>query len=166
VPTYKIQRGKVTVTARSSIHDTKTVWSKVAGTIDADPDALGGASAQLTVDMRAFDAGDFMKNWKLKSELEPDKHPTASFRLSRVEDPREPTAGAFSGTAIGQLAWRDKTCDVKARGTAKLDRRSLEAQATFELNVRDLGVAPPKILMFKVEDVVTVQVELYALPTG
>jgi polyisoprenoid-binding protein YceI len=161
---YKVQRGKVTVTARSSIHDTKTVWTKLSGRISADPDELATATAEIAIDMKTFDAGDFMKNWKLKSELDPDKYPTATFRLARIDDPREPTAGEFTGVAIGQIGWRDKTVDIKARGSAKLDRRSLEAKASFELNVRDLGVAPPKILMFKVEDVVTVQVELYALP--
>jgi polyisoprenoid-binding protein YceI len=165
VASYKIQRGKVTVTARSSIHDSKTVWAKITGRIDADPDALAGATAEVQVDMRAFDAGDFMKNWKLKSELDADKHPTAIFRLSRIEDVREPTAGEFTGVAIGQLAWRGKTADIRARGTARLDRRTLDANASFELDVKLLGVAPPKILMFKVEDVVSVQVELFALPT-
>jgi polyisoprenoid-binding protein YceI len=161
---YKVQRGKVTTTARSSVHDTKTVWAKLSGTITLDVDALATARAEISVDMRAFDAGDFLKNWKLKSELDADKHPTAIFRLVGIEDVRETTAGEFSGTAVGQIAWRGKTADVRARGTARIDRRTLDARASFELNVRDLGISPPKILMFKVEDVVQVQVELVALP--
>ena len=43
--TYRIDGGKLTVQARSKIHDVRTVWDKVSGQIDADPDALEQARA-------------------------------------------------------------------------------------------------------------------------
>lgn len=160
---YKLQRGLVEVKARSTVHDTTTKFEKLDGTIDFDPDATKNARAEIAVDMRVFDAGDRLKNWKLKSDLEPDKHPTAGFTLNQFTDIHEVTAGNYTATAVGQLRWRGQVANITVKGTARVDRRSIEATASFDLNVRDLGVTPPKILMFKVEDVVTVQVSLLAL---
>ncbi len=160
---YKVQRGLVEVKARSAIHDTTTRWSKLSGEIEFDPDQPQTARAEIAVDMRAFDAGDRFKNWKIKSDLDPDAHPTATFTLARLESVHEPTSGKFQARAVGQLRWRGKGVDLKIKGDAKVDRRAIEATATFEMNVRDLGVSPPKFLMFKVEDEVTVQVSLMAL---
>ncbi len=159
---YKVQRGQVEVKARSSIHDTVTKYSKLEGTIDFDADAPQSAHADVAVDMRVFDAGDRLKNWKIKSDLDPDAHPTATFTLARFEDIHETTAGQWTAVAVGQIRWRGQAAMIKVKGKAAVDRRQIEAHATFTMNVRELGVTPPKILMFKVEDVVEVQVALVA----
>jgi polyisoprenoid-binding protein YceI len=161
---YTVQRGRVEVKARSSIHDTNTVWAKVTGTIDFDPDKTDAARAEIQVDMRAFDAGDRLKNWKIKGDLDPDSHPTATFTLMRFDQINEKTAGDFEAVAVGQLAWRGKTPSIKVKGKARIDRRAIDAQASFDLDVRkELGVTPPKFFMFKVEDVVSVQITLFAV---
>ena len=64
---------------------------------------------------------------------------------------------------MGQLRWRGKSVDVKVKGKASVDRRTIDASASFELDVRDLGIAAPKFLMFKVEDQVVCQVDLSAV---
>ena len=56
--------GTLVVKARSSVHDTTTVWDKISGDIDADPDAIDAATATFSVDMTKYDAGDFLKNRK------------------------------------------------------------------------------------------------------
>jgi polyisoprenoid-binding protein YceI len=160
---YNVQRGLVEVKARSAIHDTMTKWTKVTGTVSFDADDPAAALAEIEVDMRSFDAGDRFKNWKLKSDLDPDAHPTARFVLSRLDEVREELAGRFVATGVGQLRWRGKSVDIKVRGKAAVDRKTIEATATFELDVKTLGVAPPRFLMFKVEDVVAVEVTLRAL---
>ena len=159
---FRVQRGVVEVKARSSIHDTDTKFSKLEGWIEFDPDAPAGARAEISVDMRVFDAGDKLKNWKLRSDLEPDKHPTATFILMRLENAHEPGAGRFEAAAVGQLRWRGRSPDIRVRGQASVDRRAIDAKASFDLDVRELGVKPPGFLMFKVESVVTVHVTLFA----
>lgn len=158
---YVVGRGRVVVKARSSIHDTTAVWSELSGTIDFDPARPEEAAAEVVVDMRIFDAGDRLKNWKLKGDLEPDKHPHAVFRLSRL-DGVTASGESLSATAIGSLEWRGKKADIRATGSATATPAKIEAKCSFELNVRHLGVQPPKILMFKVEEVVLVSVELSA----
>lgn len=158
---YVVSHGRVSVKARSSIHDTTTVWSAVSGEIEFDPDRIDGAAATVRIDMRTFDAGDRLKNWKLRGDIEPEKYPTAIFRLERLSNvSRE--AERLGASATGRIDWRGKNAAIRAEGSAVVTPATIKASARFDLNVRDVGVTPPKILMFKVEDVVTVEVELTA----
>src|ERR1051326_4936538 len=85
---YKVTGGKLVVKARSSIHDTTTTWDKVSGDAEADPDALAtaGATPTFRVDMTSFDAGDWLKNRKLRKDFDMEAHPRATFTLDRVSD--------------------------------------------------------------------------------
>ncbi|MBA3540692.1 MAG: YceI family protein [Deltaproteobacteria bacterium] len=160
---YRIDSGTLTVKARSKLHDTTTVWSKLSGTAEADPDTLAtaGATATFTIDMTTFDAGDWLKNRKLKSDFALDKHPTATFELRAVRDvvggSGTPT---FTATAEGVLRWRGKEVVLVLAGRGTLDRVTLAAAATFELDITQLGLTAPRFLMIKMEDVVSVDVAI------
>jgi hypothetical protein len=167
---YRITSGTLTVRARSRLHDTTTVWNRVTGEIVADPDTLavagvgpGGTSARFEVDMTAFDAGDFLKNRKLRKDFAIDAHPRASFALTGLEGVVR-TGAAFTATAIGALEWRGKRVELRLAGRGTLDAMAVEASATFELDIRWLGLAAPRFLMFKVEDEVTVDVAIRGVP--
>jgi polyisoprenoid-binding protein YceI len=151
--------GKLTVKARSSVHDTTTVWDKITGSVDADPDAIEAAKASFSVDMTAFDAGDWLKNRKLRKDFDLEHHPTATFDLERVSEIVR-DAAKFTATAEGTLRWRGKAVPLKLAGKGSLDADRLTASASFELDIKLLGISPPKFFMFKVEDVVTVEVAL------
>jgi polyisoprenoid-binding protein YceI len=161
-------KSSIVVHARSSVHDTDARWTRLSGLVTVDPAAPGqGAEARVVVDMREFDAGDRMKNWKLRGDIEPDKYPEAVFTLARLEDVR--TGGAaerFEAAAIGSIAWRGKVAQVKATGGALIAADRISATCKFELNVTHLGVKPPKVLMFKVDEVVLVEVTLEARAAG
>lgn len=171
---YRVTSGTLTVRARSKIHDTTTVWNRITGEIVADPDTLAqvpvladvgpaGTSARFEVDMTAFDAGDFLKNRKLRKDFTLDAHPRASFVLSALRDVVR-TGPAFTATAIGTLDWRGKRVELTLSGRGTLDAVAAEAHATFELDIRWLGLAAPKFLIFKVEDEVTVDVAIRGVP--
>jgi polyisoprenoid-binding protein YceI len=162
MPKYAIGgSSKITVRARSRIHDTNTVWDKVSGDVDAAPDTLAtdGAVARFTVDMTRFDAGDWLKNRKLKSDFELDKHPQASFELTRVRDVVR-DGNRFTAVADGTLRWRGRDVALTIRGSGSLDDRAIRASGSFDLDIRALGLQAPRFLMFKVEDEVTVEVAL------
>jgi polyisoprenoid-binding protein YceI len=166
VPVYTIDAGgsRVVVSARSSIHDTRTVWNALSGTVTAEPADLAGAAAELAVDMTRYDAGDFLKNRKIKKDLEVKKHPTARFRLAALREVAEDRPGHFTARADGVIEWRGRTVSVAAAGEGTLGGAELRATARFELDVRGFGVEPPRFLMFKVEEVVAVEVTLLARP--
>jgi hypothetical protein len=161
---YQISGGKLTVKARSKVHDTTTVWDRITGEAQADPDTLAsaGATATFTVDMTSFDAGDWLKNRKLRGDFDLGKdsrHPTATFELREVRDVVR-DGSSFTAIAEGALRWRDKEVVLVLSGRGKLDAVTLEASATFELDIKTLGLSAPRFLMFKVEDEVTVDVAI------
>ena len=55
------------------------MWNKITGEVDADPDTLAtaGATARFAVDMTTFDAGDWLKNRKLRKDFDLDAPPDA-----------------------------------------------------------------------------------------
>ncbi len=163
MPVYRIESGsRVVVRARSSIHDTDTVWDALSGTVTADPADLARAEVELAVDMSRYDAGDFLKNRKLKKDLGVEKYPTARFRLAALREVAEAAPGKFTARAEGTIEWRTRTVSIAASGEGTLDAGELRAVARFELDVRGFGVEPPRFLMFKVENVVAVEVTLIA----
>ena len=161
---YRVTSGTLTVQARSRIHDTNTVWNRVTGEIVADPDTLAdvgptGTRASFEVDMTAFDAGDFLKNRKLRKDFALEAHPRASFVLTGLQGVVR-TGTAFTATAVGMLEWRGKRVELTLAGRGTLDAMGVEASATFDLDIRGLGLSAPRFLMFKIEDEVTVQVAI------
>lgn len=154
---YGVSAGKLTVKARSSVHDTTTAWDKITGTVDADPDAIDQAKATFTVDMTSFDAGDWLKNRKLRKDFEMDAHPSATFVLDRVSDVQR-DGNKFTAKAHGTLRWRGKEVVLELAGQGTLDRDRLDARASFQLDIKRLGLQAPKFFMFKMEDEVTVEV--------
>jgi hypothetical protein len=159
---YAIGAGsRLRVTARSRVHDTSTVWDAITGDAEAEPATLAttGATVRCAVDMTKFDAGDWLKNRKLRSDFELEKHARAEFELTGLDG----VAGAgerFTATARGVLRWRGKEVPLEIAGDGVLTGERLEATGRFELDIRTLGLSAPRFLMIKMEDVVTVEVTL------
>jgi polyisoprenoid-binding protein YceI len=161
---YKIGAGsRVQVKARSKIHDTTTVWDRVQGDVEATPDTLAtaGAKARFTVDMTQFDAGDWIKNRKIRSDFDMDGNPEAIFELRTVRDvKRQPNSDRFTATADGTLRWRGREVTLTIQGQGTMTATSIDATGTFDLDIKQLGLKAPRFLMFKMEDEVTVEVTL------
>ena len=113
--------------------------------------------------MTAFDAGDFLKNRKLRKDFALEAHPRASFVLTALRGVVR-TGPAFTATAVGTLEWRGKRVELTLSGRGTLDAMAVSAGATFELDIRWLGLTAPKFLIFKVEDEVTVDVAIRGVP--
>lgn len=162
---YRVTSGRLQVKARSRIHDTTTVWDKISGDVEADADTLAtaGAKATFSVDMTSFDAGDFLKNRKLRKDFDMEAHPKAIFELRAVRDVVR-DGPTFKATAEGVLKWRGKEVVVTLQGSGKLDGVSVEAQGSFELDIRHLGLSAPRFLMIKMDDEVTVEVSVKGVP--
>jgi polyisoprenoid-binding protein YceI len=156
---YSVSGGRLTVKARSSVHDTTTVWDTITGNVDADAGAIEQAKATFSVDMTKFDAGDFLKNRKLRKDFAMDDHPSATFTLQRVSDVKRDGA-KFTAKAEGTLRWRGKDVPLVLTGQGSLDDKQVEARATFELDIKKLGMSAPRFFVFKMEDEVTVEVSV------
>ncbi|HUJ61717.1 MAG TPA: YceI family protein [Kofleriaceae bacterium] len=162
---YAVAAGKLTVKARSSVHDTTTVWDKITGEVDADPDAIEAAKATFRVDMTAFDAGDWLKNRKLRKDFAMDANPTATFELRSVSDVQRDGA-KFTAKAGGVLRWRGREVALELAGSGTLDPTRVDAHATFTLDIRQLGLSAPKFFVFKMEDEVMIDVAIRGAVTA
>jgi len=162
MPRYIVGSGsKLLVKARSSIHDTTTTWPVVEGDVDADPETLAtaGAKARFRVDMTQFDAGDWLRNRKLRKDFDMDGNPEAVFELTAVRDVVR-TGGEFTASADGVLRWRGREVPLTIAGKGTLDERGLAATGRFELDIKRLGLSAPKFFLFKMDDDVAVEVTL------
>ncbi len=159
--TYRIDGGTLVVKATSKLHDTTTTWNKVTGTVTADPETLGsvGATASFDVDMTVFDAGDWLRNRKLRGDFALDDHPRATFELRSLREVVR-TGPTFTATAEGVIKWRGKEAMVTMKGQGKLDDASVEASATFDFDIRKLGMTAPRFLVIKMSDEVTIEVRV------
>lgn len=163
MPRYTIdsQASTLVVTARSSVHDTVTSWRGISGTIEADLEKLDEIAADVAVDMKTADAGDWLKNRKLRKDMDFDKHPEATMKIDRLEDvQREGTE--VKATGHGTLRWRGKEVPVVMTGSGTIGDSDLRAQGNFDIDVTHLGITPPKVLMIKVENVVSCKVSVVA----
>ncbi len=159
---YQIGAGsQLRVTARSRVHDTSTTWDTISGEVDVDGATLAttGARARFAVDMTKFDAGDWLKNRKLRKDYDLERHAQAEFELTALDGVVAGGEG-FKARARGVLRWRGKEVALELAGDGRLTGDRLDATGTFELDLRTLGLAAPRFLMFKVEDEVTVVVTL------
>ncbi len=166
MPTYQLDSGsKISICAKSSIHDTTCVWDKLTGSVEANADTLveAGATASFTADMTSYDAGDFLKNRKLRKDLDLKRHPEARFELKGLSDVKQLGGGKFEAVAVGVLRWHGHDVTVRASGSGMLLDDRIDVTASFELNIRDLGIEPPKFLMFKIEEIVDVTVTVRAV---
>lgn len=152
---------RLIVTARSSVHNTDTSFSGITGSITADPSAMSEASSAIEVDMRTADAGDWLKNRKLRKDMDFEKNPSASFTLTSVTD-LGVADDRITATISGDLTWRGKTIAIVAKGEGTIGERELIATGNFDIDITTLGITPPKVLMIKVDDVVSCVISLRA----
>ncbi len=155
------KKSKLVVMARSKVHDTKLVWTGVTGSIDADLSDLVATTSDITVDMSTGDAGDWVKNRKLRKELDFDKNPSASFALESIGDLQH-TGDSVSATLNGKLSWRGKTIDVSVQTQGTLNESSLVVSGKFDIDMTTLGIKAPKVLMIKIDDVVNCEIAIHA----
>lgn len=151
--------GRLIVRARSSVHDTTTTFDKVSGDVDASAAALDTATATFEVDMTSFDAGDWLRNRKLRKDFAMEAHPRATFALEGVSDVVRDGDG-FTAKATGVLRWRGKDVRLVLTGRGTVDDGAVAATATFELDIRALGLQAPSFLMIKMSDEVAVEVTI------
>lgn len=163
---YRVGAGSLLrVKARSKIHDTTTVWDSITGTVEADPATIetSGAKVAVAVDMTKFDAGDFLKNRKLRKDFDLAGHPEARFALTALDGVTR-NGAELTATARGILTWRGRDVALTIKGSGMLDDTHLDVKASFDLDIRELGLAAPRFLMFKMEDEVTVEVVVKGTP--
>ncbi len=162
--TFKVDRhqSRMRVTAKSSLHDTTTVWDQLTGSVDVDVPELSSAKANVNVEMSSFDAGSWLKNRHLKKEMGLGKPQTASFELLSLSVANQEAGGNVAAEGMGAIVWNGQRAQVSLEGEGTITEQHIAVTCRFILNVRDVGITPPGFLGMKVEDEVSVVVSLHA----
>ncbi len=156
-----VSGSNIQVHAKSAVHDTRTVWNHIDGDIRANvtPSSLTDISMRISVTMGSFNAGSFLKNQALKKQYPTLKNSVANFVLEKFET-RHWNGTKGKGVVYGELVLHGYPVAVTAEVEATVRDTEILANATFALDLQSLGLRAPKLLMFQVDNVVAVTVEL------
>lgn len=154
-------RSRVTATARSSVHPIQVRANYVTGTVDADIvdgaiDLTNPPQVTITMELADLHADNSMYDSELKRRIDAQRYPTITGMLTEM------ATGAASGkyTARGDLTMHGATSTVDGTATLRVTESGLEASGELDLDIRDFGLAPPRILMLRVYPEVHVEIEL------
>jgi polyisoprenoid-binding protein YceI len=175
-------RSHVEVEARSSVHPIHGRASGLRGTVDVlvgsgrlDLSSTPHAVVELAVD--ELRSGNALYDGEMLRRVEARKYPTIVGELtgvSEVATQAEPEAAtrveaefdAVGGRYLvtGTLTFHGRTRPVNAEVRAQVseDGRRLVAQWEQTLDIRDFGVAPPRILVLRVHPEVKVRAHVEA----
>lgn len=164
--TYRVvpRDSRVGVDGKSTGHAMHARSSELSGTLevtlgdDGKPDLSQPYSATLSFPSASLSAGA-MADRELRRRLDVERFPT--IRIA-VGEAREMDNGAYSAVA-----------EVTAKGTTKRfegdvsfthQGDAIVVEGSQVIDMRDFGIEPPKLLMLKVDPMVTVNVVVTARP--
>ncbi len=163
---YRIvpERSWVEIQARSSLHPIGTRTDGLEGHLDLE--VLGGGRLDLespphgTLSLRVerLSSGNPLEDRELRRRIDARHHPTIDGELTGLQE-----TGAGRYRVRGDLTFLGVTRSYEEEMTvAMADGRSIELEGEATFDIRDFGMAPPRILMLKVEPEVRVTAHVVA----
>jgi polyisoprenoid-binding protein YceI len=168
VPRYVIvpERSQVWIDARSSLHPINTRTDGLEGYLEFEADGGGRIDldaecprARLSLPVDRLQSGNALEDRELRRRIDARRFPTIVGELTAMK-----AVGADSRYLVtGDLTVRGVTRSYEDEMEfAFLDDGTIRAGGRSTFDVRDFGMEPPRILMFKVEPEVQVRVEIIA----
>jgi polyisoprenoid-binding protein YceI len=164
VTRYRVlpDRSRLWAEARSSLHPIKLETTGLTGTIEAemaDGAARLGAPFRVELDAERLRSGTALIDGELQRRLETRKFPhvVGAVRLAeaRGEGPRWILRGELTLHGVTKATDAEVTVRV-------IDDRTIEIEGEKVIDMRDYGLKPPKLLIFKVHPDVKVRARLVA----
>jgi polyisoprenoid-binding protein YceI len=160
------ERSQVWIEARSSLHPINTRTDGLEGFLDVEPDgggridlAAGRPRARLSLRVERLQSGNALEDRELRRRIDARRFPTIDGELTAMK-----AVSAHSRYLVtGDLTFRGVTRSYEDEMEfAVLDDGTIRAGGRATFDVRDFGMEPPRILMFKVEPEVQVRIEIIA----
>lgn len=150
------------MTASSNVHPIHGESRNVDGFVDVamgedgSPDVSRMPVARLELAMDSIATGNALYDAELARRTETRKYPLVVGELRSVADRGQ---GRFQ--VAGDLTFHGVTRPIQTEMTVRVfDRTKLEAQWTQTIDIRDFNLNPPRILTFKVDPRVEVEVKI------
>ncbi|MCA1736069.1 MAG: YceI family protein [Actinobacteria bacterium] len=155
-------RSWVRMTASSNVHPIHGESRNVDGFIDVamgedgSPDVNRMPVARLELALDSIATGNALYDAELARRTETRKYPWVVGELRSVAD-----RGHGRYQVAGDLTLHGVTRPIQTEMTVRVfDRKKLEAQWTQTIDIRDFNLTPPRILTFKVDPRVEVEVKI------
>lgn len=157
--TYRIDpsASTVDVAATSTLHGIDGHADGVTGSVEIDDDGvLGGAQVEL--DAARLGWGNPLLDRETRRRINVRDHPTISGRVLSVESAAD---GMHVRGSIGFLGVENEVTGAVSVVAASPGRVVVEGEQSFD--VRDWGLAPPNLLLLRVEPMIRVRIHVEAV---
>ena len=130
---------------------------EVQGAIDP-----ASKSFAFSIRMNSFEGfnSDIQQSHFLENYVEQKKYPKATFTGKLIEDIPFNVPGTYSVRAKGNLDIHGVVKERIIRGNLTIRKESARVQATFFIPVADHGITIPKIVMQKIAEQITVDIDI------
>lgn len=157
--TYRIDpsASKVDVAATSTLHGIDGRADGVAGSVEIDEDGVL-AGAHVEVDAARLGWGNPLLDRETRRRINVRDHPAISGRVLSVESAAD---GMHVRGTIGFLGVENEVTGTVSVVTASSGRVVIEGEQSFD--VRDWGLAPPNLLLIRVDPMIRVRIHVEAV---
>jgi hypothetical protein len=167
VSRYRIdpQRSRVVIEAKSSLHAIHSATDGLEGWLECDAqddgrlDLTVAPRAHLELPVERLRSGNPLEDRELKRRIDARRFPTIEGDLHSIEETgvggRYLVRGDVTFMGVTRKSEDEMTLSTDGDGVIRLGGTSV-------FDVRDFGLQPPRILMLKVEPLVTVTVDIVA----
>jgi polyisoprenoid-binding protein YceI len=158
-------RSRVSIDARSSLHPIHSETDGLEGWLELD--VADGVKVNLAVapaghlelPVERLRSGNALEDRELLRRIDSRRYPTIAGDLSVMKDTDDDGRYAVAGDVTFRGVTRRYEDDMTVE---RLDPKTIRLSGQSTFDVRDFGMEPPRILMFKVQPDVVVAVEIIA----
>jgi polyisoprenoid-binding protein YceI len=157
-------QSRLTATAQSSVHPIHAEATRLTGSIDitlADGalDLSNPPEAMIELRLADLHADNQLYNTELKRRIDARRYPTITGSVTDVQ-----TAPGGGYAVGGDLSLHGVTAHVNGSADLRMEGQELFVNGQLDLDIRNFGLNPPRILMLKVQPAVRVTIDIVAKP--
>jgi polyisoprenoid-binding protein YceI len=154
----------VWIEARSSLHPIHGEATGLEGYLDVDVDnghlnVTEPAAMHIELPVARLQSGNPLQDRELQRRIDADRYRTIRGDVQKLQE--ADSGGHYRVTGDVSFHGATRTVDGTIAVTAP-DDRTLVVEGEQLFDIRDFGIKPPKILMFRVEPEVTVRIKVTA----
>jgi polyisoprenoid-binding protein YceI len=159
-------RSTVWIEARSNVHPIQTTTSGLEGFVEleveptGDIDTANAPVGRLSLDVERLKSGNRLEDREMQKRVDAKRYP----RIEGVLDSMVGDGKDGSYRVSGDVKFRGVTRRHEdLMDISQVDERTIRLAGSSRFDIREFGMDPPKVLMLKVEPVVDVRVEIFAV---
>lgn len=150
----------VWIDARSSVHPIHVEVDGLEGHVEVESNGEGltlAAGSHVQVAVERLESGNPLVDLETKRRVDVRRHPRIAGEATAVE-----VSDNGSLRMTGDLTFRGVTTTVTGNVTLAVDGDDVVVEGEQQFDVRDWGMEPPRLLLLKVEPIVSVRIRVRA----